>query len=110
MDTLATDRATVQLRRYRVADGELDAFVEWWKAWMPRVRAEFGFSIDFAYAIPATSEFIWAVRAPGGVHEFEEREAAYLASDSRAEAFDGLPERLVGREIAYVAPIGAHPA
>ena len=29
---------TIQLRRYTLVDGEYDAFLAWWKEWMPRVR------------------------------------------------------------------------
>ncbi|MGN6428044.1 MAG: hypothetical protein ACTHMF_14585 [Leifsonia sp.] len=110
MDDAPTGRTTVQLRRYRVADGELDAFVHWWRQWMPRMRSAYGFTIEFAYALPATSEFVWAVSAPGGIGEFEEREARYLASELRAHAFDGIPERLVGRTIGYVDDVAGRSA
>ena len=29
---------TIQLRRYTLVDGEYDAFVAWWREWMPKVR------------------------------------------------------------------------
>ena len=40
---------TIQLRRYTLVDGEYDAFVAWWQAWMPQVRPGAGFAIEFAY-------------------------------------------------------------
>ena len=85
---------TIQLRRYTLVDGEYDAFLAWWKEWMPRVRPAAGFAIEFAYGLPETNEFVWAVSAEGDQDAFLAREEVYLASDGRAEAFDGLPQRV----------------
>ena len=72
---------TIQLRRYTLVDGEYDAFLAWWQEWMPRVRPAAGFTIEFAYGLPETNEFVWAVSAEGDEEAFLAREQAYLASE-----------------------------
>jgi len=93
---------TIQLRRYTLVDGEYDAFVAWWQTWMPKVRAAGGFVIDFAYGLRETNEFIWAVSAEGDEDAFLAREAEYLASDARGEAFAGLPQRVAVYNVRFV--------
>ncbi|WP_067947931.1 hypothetical protein [Agromyces sp. NDB4Y10] len=93
---------TVQLRRYTLVDGEYDAFVAWWTEWMPRVRSEAGFTIEFAYGIREANQFVWAVSAPGDAEAFVAREQEYLSSDARAAAFDGVPQRVAVYDIALV--------
>ncbi|WP_430645887.1 hypothetical protein [Agromyces sp. GXS1127] len=98
---------TIQLRRYTLVDGEYDAFVAWWNEWMPRVRPAAGFAIEFAYGIRETNEFVWAVSAPGDADAFRALEAAYLASERRAAAFDGVPQRVAVYDIALVDDVFA---
>jgi hypothetical protein len=93
---------TIQLRRYTLVDGEYDAFVAWWNEWMPRVRPEAGFTIEFAYGLRERNEFVWAVSAPGDREAFLAREAEYLESDARAAAFDGVPQRVARYDIELV--------
>ena len=93
---------TTQLRRYVLVDGEYDAFVGWWEQWMPKVRPAAGFTIEFAYGLRETNEFVWAVSAEGDAEAFLAREADYMASDARAEAFDGVPQRVASYDIRLV--------
>lgn len=93
---------TTQLRRYVLVDGEYDAFVDWWEQWMPKVRPAAGFTIEFAYGLRETNEFVWAVSAEGDAEAFLAREADYMASDARAEAFDGVPQRVASYDIRLV--------
>jgi hypothetical protein len=95
---------TIQLRRYTLVDGEYDAFVDWWEAWMPRVRPAAGFRIEFAYGLPATNEFVWAVSAEGDEEAFLALEKEYLASDIRAEAFAGVPQRVAVSTTTFATP------
>lgn len=92
---------TIQLRRYTLVEGEYEAFVEWWEKWMPRVRPAAGFEIEFAYGLPGTNEFIWAVSAEGGEDEFLALEKLYMASDARAEAFAGVPQRVAASQTTF---------
>ncbi|GAB3603985.1 hypothetical protein [Microbacterium aureliae] len=98
---------TVQLRRYTLVEGEYDAFVDWWNEWMPRVRPEAGFPIEFAYGLPETNEFVWAVSAEGDEAAFLALEEEYMASDARAEAFAGVPQRVAHYNIQFVTDVCA---
>lgn len=97
---------TIQLRRYTLVEGEYDAFLAWWKEWMPRVRRAAGFGIEFAYGLPETNEFVWAVSAEGDHAAFLALDEAYRASDGRAEAFDGQPQRIAEYNLRLVDEIG----
>ena len=96
---------TIQLRTYTIVDGEFDAFLEWWKEWMPRVRPAAGFAIEFAYAVRASNQFVWAVSAAGDEAAFLELESTYMASDARAEAFAGVPQRVAVSVVHFVEPL-----
>ncbi|WP_100810138.1 hypothetical protein [Microbacterium sp. BR1] len=93
---------TIQLRTYTIVDGEFDAFLAWWKEWMPRVRAAAGFDIEFAYAVRESNQFVWAVSAPGDEAAFVELETTYMASDGRAAAFAGQPKRVDVSVVTFV--------
>ncbi|WP_103663335.1 hypothetical protein [Microbacterium sp. CJ77] len=85
---------TVQLRTYTIVDGEFDAFLDWWKQWMPSVRAAAGFGIEFAYAVRESNQFVWAVSVEGDREAFLALERTYVASAERAAAFEGVPDRV----------------
>jgi len=93
---------TIQLRRYTLVDGEYDDFVSWWEVSMPRVRPAAGFAIEFAYGIPETNEFVWAVSAEGDQEAFLVREKEYMASDARAQVFAGVPQRVAEIQLQFV--------
>jgi len=93
---------TIQLRRYTLVDGEYDAFVDWWRGAMPAVRPPAGFTIEFAYGVRESNEFVWAVSVEGDREEFGRLEQAYLASDARAAVFDGVPQRVALYDIRFV--------
>lgn len=92
---------TIQLRRYTLVEGEYEAFVDWWNEWMPHVRPAAGFAIEFAYGIPETDEFIWAVSAEGDEAAFLALEEEYMASDGRAAAFAGQPQRVAAMLMTF---------
>ncbi|WP_203580661.1 hypothetical protein [Microbacterium hibisci] len=93
---------TIQLRRYTLVEGEYDAFVAWFAQWMPKVRPAAGFTIEFAYGLRETNEFVWAVSAPGDEEAFVALEKEYMATDARAEAFAGQPQRVAEYNLRYV--------
>jgi len=93
---------TIQLRRYTLVEGEYDAFLDWWREWMPRVRPARGFAIEFAYGVPETNEFVWAVSAPGDRDAFRALEEEYLVSPERTEAFAGQPQRITASVVSFV--------
>jgi hypothetical protein len=100
---------TIQLRRYTLVDGEYDPFVEWWRGAMPAVRPPAGFTIEFAYGLRESNEFVWAVSVAGDRDEFERLETAYMASEARAAVFTGVPQRVAVYDVKFVddLPTGA---
>ena len=72
---------------------------------MPRVRPAAGFAIEFAYGLPETNEFVWAVSAEGDPDAFLAREEAYLASEGRAEAFAGQSQRVAEYNVRLIDEI-----
>ena len=95
-------KKTIQLRRYTLVAGEYDAFLEWWTRAMPAVRPPAGFTIEFAYGIRATNEFVWAVSAEGDPETFVRLEEEYMASEARAAAFDGVPQRVAAYDVRFI--------
>jgi hypothetical protein len=105
--TMTTNRQngrvkTIQLRRYTLVDGEYDDFVAWWRDAMPAVRPPAGFTIEFAYGLRESNEFVWAVSVPGDRDEFARLEEAYMASEERAAVFAGVPQRVAVYDIRFV--------
>ena len=98
---------TIQLRRYALVEGQYDAFLAWFQEWMPRVRPAAGFTIEFAYGLRESNEFVWAVSAEGDREAFVELEKVYLASEARAEAFAGQPQRVEVYNILFVDDLAA---
>jgi len=90
--------AAVQLRRYQISPGQMDAFLEWWPSILP-VRKQYGFDVLFAFVDESANQFIWAVRHDG---DFAAAEKVYLDSPERAAAFDGVPRRVEETFIAMV--------
>ena len=92
---------TVQLRRYELYPELVEQFLEWFDRVL-EVRDLFGFRVVFAYLNRESSEFTWAVSHDG---DFDEVEAAYLASPERADLSQGIPTWFSAAHIAKVAVI-----
>jgi hypothetical protein len=89
---------TYQFRRYQLRPGDLPAFVTWWRETMRPTREAYGFTVEFGYAVPERSEFIWAVSLPVGEEEFRRRDAAWNTSPERLAALESAP-RLVAQRV-----------
>ena len=90
-----------QLRRFQIAHGRMDEFVERWTTSVVPLRLEAGFEIHGAWA--TGDEFLWVLGHGGG---FEEADRAYYASDARqqldpdpAELIESSDEQMVERVI-----------
>lgn len=90
--------ATVQLRRYELVPGEMDAFLAWFPNIIP-VREKYGFKVLFAVADREHNEFVWAVSHDG---DFEAAFAEYNVSPERAAVFEGQPTRVAKMHLAMV--------
>ncbi len=77
---------TTQLRRYEIEPGKLTEFAEWFKALVP-ARAQYGLTLDWAYADHDNSQFVWSTSHAGTLEEFNEVVATYEASDERKAAY-----------------------
>jgi hypothetical protein len=82
---------TVQLRRYRVAEGQAQAWLGEWAGRVRPLREAHGFEVLGAWTVEETDEFVWVI-AYDGPGTFEEADAAYYASPERA-ALDPDPAR-----------------
>ena len=71
---------SVQLRRYEIKPGEMEAFLEAVRAAFV-VREQHGFGVAFALVDEQHNEFVWATTHDG---DFAAAEAEYYASPDRA--------------------------
>ncbi|MBW4040591.1 MAG: hypothetical protein HIU86_00475 [Acidobacteria bacterium] len=99
-----SEARTVQLRRYRIVEGELPAFLDWWRSRLLPARQAFGFRLESAFVVPATDEFVWAVSAAGDEAAFALLDAAWAASPERVVAFDGVPQRVASMDLRIAVP------
>ena len=102
-ESAAQDR-TVQLRRYRIIDGELPEFLDWWRSRLLPARLAFGFVLEAAFVVPETDEFVWAVSVAGDEAAFAELDAAWTASPERVTAFEGVPQRVASMDLRIAVP------
>lgn len=93
---------TIQLRRYTLKPGETDAFITWWRAVIPPLRARYGMGVPFAFLDEQANEFIWAVTVRGDRDEFDRVEAEYMNSPERAAVFADVPKRVASSKAAVV--------
>ncbi|MGV1033959.1 MAG: hypothetical protein ACOYBP_01880 [Microbacteriaceae bacterium] len=95
--------ATIQLRRYQLGEGQLDAFLDWWVGSIVPIREALGYQVEFAYHLPETNEIVWAARVDGARARWDEIEAIYDASPERIEAFGTLaPGVVLSKELTFV--------
>ena len=78
-----------ELRMYRVKPGELDRWIDEWRATVKPLREAMGFDVLGPW-VGEDDLFVWLVGHEG----FEEADAAYYASPERA-AVDPDPARLL---------------
>ena len=56
--------AKTQLRRYEIEDGQMEAFLPYWRK-LNEQRQKFGFRVVFAYVDETNNEVVWAVEHDG---------------------------------------------
>ena len=87
----------VELRDYRIRDGELHRFVAEWREGILPIRRGLGFRVPAAWTAPATGSFLWLLSMDGDDAAFDAADAAYHASPDRM-ALDPDPARLIGSQ------------
>jgi len=83
----------MQVRIYRVRDGELSRFVEEWRTNVRPLRERLGFRVLAAWASEEDDRFVW-ILAYDGENGFAAADARYYGSPERA-ALDPDPARLL---------------
>jgi hypothetical protein len=96
---------TVQLRRYRLDPQRSAAFLDWWRREVPPALGAFGLGVPFAYAVPETGEFVWAISHPGDADAFRRAEQEYRASAQRAAAFETIPGGVDEMLVHFAEPV-----
>jgi len=72
-----------QLRDYRVKPGEMNEWMEEWRAKIYPLRLKFGFKVTGAWTRTEEDRFIWMLSTDGPEGSFAEAEKAYFDSAER---------------------------
>jgi hypothetical protein len=88
-----------QLRRFRIATGKLNEFIDAWKAGVVPLRERFGFQIHGAWSLEESDEFVW-VLSYNGPEGFDAADAAYYASQERRRLSPDPAEHIASVEKA----------
>jgi hypothetical protein len=83
---------SMQLRRYRIAEGRARQFADEWRQGVVPLRRRHGFEVQ-GWLVDGTDEFVWLLRHTDRP-AFEAADAAYYRSSERA-ALDPNPARLI---------------
>lgn len=73
----------VQLREYKIQDGQMDAWIAGWTTGVVPLRQELGFEIIGAWVDRRNDRFVWLV-GYSGADGFDAADARYYASPRRA--------------------------
>lgn len=77
-----------QIRRYRIAPGKMDDFVEAWRDGVVPLRKRLGFSIQGAWVIEESNEFLWIIDYDGPEGLATANEAYYASEERRSMSPD----------------------
>jgi hypothetical protein len=89
-----------EVRIYRITPGELDAFVDEWRAHVVPLRRRFGFEVTSAWASLEDDTFVWVLAYDGD--DWESAERAYYDSRER-RLIDPDPARHVAEPSGFRA-------
>jgi len=90
-----------QLRIYAIKDGQLDEFVDFWRAEIVPLRRRFGFHVAGAWADPETRSFAWVLAHP----DFEQAAADYYASPDRSALSRDPGDFIESSELRMLDPV-----
>ena len=93
--------STVELRRYEIASGMMETFLDVWRG-LVRVREANGFRLLFAYVDDENNQFVWAIEHEG---DFSAGERGYLESPERIALAKRIPDAIAGSLNAKVRPV-----
>lgn len=93
-----------QLRMYTAREGELEAFIQEWRAGVVPLRRKFGFKVEGAWAIREKEQFIWIISYDGS-DGFEARDRAYYASPERKALSPDPARHLAHTDTRLMTPV-----
>lgn len=84
-----------QIRRYQIASGEMNGFVELWRETVVPLRKRLGFTVEGAWVIDDSNEFLWIIGydGPEGLTAANE---SYYASEERRSMSPDPAEHITG--------------
>jgi hypothetical protein len=94
----------VQLRLYTIDKGRLEDFAAAWRAGVYPLRLKMGYKIPVAVKIPETNQFVWLLEYDGP-ESWEQKEAAYYASDERKRVSPDPAQWIARPEQLTVKPV-----
>lgn len=96
---------TFQFRRYELEPEGLDEFVAWVIDTIIPLREQMGYRVEWRYADPIKSEFLWLVSLEASAQEFELKDQAWMSSPERAEAVLTMPKGLLKAHASFVSQV-----
>lgn len=82
---------TWQIREYTVKPGEMDEWLEEWRARIVPLREQYGFRVLGSWTVDGTDQFVWII-SYDGPRSWDEANADYYGSAER-KALDPDPAR-----------------
>ncbi len=85
-----------EIRIYTINRGQLGEFVRAWQQGIYPLRVRHGFTIEGAWILEKTNQFVWILSHAGDEEAFFVNEAAYYESTERG-ALDPDPQQYIAR-------------
>jgi hypothetical protein len=93
-----------QLRLYTINKGKLDEFVNAWLKGVVPLRLKMGFTVDGAWTVKETNQFIW-ILSYDGPEDWQAKQDQYYNSPER-KALDPDPAEYIARiEEFFISPV-----
>ncbi len=93
-----------QVRIYTVNHGKMDEFVKVWLQGVAPIRKQIGFTIENAFIIRETNQFVWII-GYDGPEEWAVKDREYFNSPERKK-LDPDPAQLIARtEQYFIEPV-----
>jgi heme-degrading monooxygenase HmoA len=101
---MSTAARIAQFRDYAVKPGEMEEWLDEWRAKLYPLRTKRGFRIMAAWVVPESNRFLWIIRWDGK-GSFEDADRAYYASQERKAVSPNPARHLEKAEHFYIEPI-----
>ena len=92
-----------QLRDYTIKPGELQAWVDEWRAKVAPLRRKLGFEVLGAWTVPGEDRFVWIIRY-AGPGTWEDADRAYYESPDRKAMTPDPARHIAHHEERFLEP------